>query len=280
MSRPQVTKDLLDEFRSRFHRIRALSHKLTYFPGTYTPSIAPVTFVIGFPRSGTTWITSLVSEVLGLPYVEASLTPLFGPCVYHGHERAKEKYDRAVYVLRDGRDIMVSLYFHLWSGTAAGVASPEQMDRWYGDPEDPEDVAARMPEFIEDQMNDPHGRHPNWPEHVRSYFETQNRDMCLIRYEDMLKEPIEELKNALESSFVDELDREWVERAVRKYDFERTSGRSRGEEEKDAFQRKGVSGDWRNYFNSEAAETFDQYAGDTLVKAGYESSRSWIDTVG
>ena len=40
--------------------------------------------------------------------------------------------------------------------------------------------------------------------------------------------------------------------------------------------RKGIVGDWKNYFNKEAREIFNHYAGDQLIKLGYEKDRSWV----
>ena len=44
-----------------------------------------------------------------------------------------------------------------------------------------------------------------------------------------------------------------------------------------SFLRKGVAGDWKNKFNKEAAMIFDHYAGDMLIKLGYETDHNWIN---
>jgi hypothetical protein len=43
-----------------------------------------------------------------------------------------------------------------------------------------------------------------------------------------------------------------------------------------SFLRKGVAGDWKNKFDNRACETFDYFAGDKLVKMGYETDRNWV----
>ena len=50
-----------------------------------------------------------------------------------------------------------------------------------------------------------------------------------------------------------------------------SKGRSRGEEDPTSFFRKGVSGDWRSAFTERDEKTFEQEAGDLLVKLGYET---------
>lgn len=63
---------------------------------------------------------------------------------------------------------------------------------------------------------------------------------------------------------------------VEKWSFETQAQRRKGEEKKGSFLRKGVVGDWRNYFTLEAAQTFDRLGGDTLIKLGYEKDRVWV----
>lgn len=47
-------------------------------------------------------------------------------------------------------------------------------------------------------------------------------------------------------------------------------------EDPNKFYRKGITGDWKNYFTKEVAEIFDQEAGEMLKAFGYEEDNSWI----
>ena len=64
-----------------------------------------------------------------------------------------------------------------------------------------------------------------------------------------------------------------------KHSFESKSGRKPGQEKKDSFLRKGVVGDWRNYFNEECVIAFknekERRWNRLLVEMGYESSLDW-----
>ena len=40
-------------------------------------------------------------------------------------------------------------------------------------------------------------------------------------------------------------------------------------------ERKGVSGDWRNYFTDRIAKAVKQWYGSLLVAAGYEKGFNW-----
>ena len=54
-----------------------------------------------------------------------------------------------------------------------------------------------------------------------------------------------------------------------------TGGRQRGNEDVESHYRKGVAGDWANYFTAEHVDAFNEQFGDLLVKLGYEENRQW-----
>jgi hypothetical protein len=61
-----------------------------------------------------------------------------------------------------------------------------------------------------------------------------------------------------------------------KYSFKNQARRDPGEEKKSSFLRKGIAGDWRNYFNKETRAVFQEYAGKELIRLGYEKDDSWV----
>ena len=52
-------------------------------------------------------------------------------------------------------------------------------------------------------------------------------------------------------------------------------GRSRGDENKDSHYRKGVAGDWKNYFNEAHKDFFKRQFGDLVVQLGYATDNQW-----
>lgn len=52
-------------------------------------------------------------------------------------------------------------------------------------------------------------------------------------------------------------------------------GRKKGEEDKKSHYRKGVSGDWKNYFAEMHKEEFKKHYGEGLIRLGYESGNKW-----
>jgi len=67
--------------------------------------------VTEYPKSGGTWFSEMISEYLGLPFPRNRL-PKLQSCILHGHYRYFPTMKDVFVVFRDGRDVMVSFYFH------------------------------------------------------------------------------------------------------------------------------------------------------------------------
>ena len=52
-------------------------------------------------------------------------------------------------------------------------------------------------------------------------------------------------------------------------------GRSPGQTNEKSHYRKGVAGDWRNYFGPKHIDVFKERFGDLLIQLGYETDTSW-----
>ena len=66
---------------------------------------------------------------------------------------------------------------------------------------------------------------------------------------------------------------------VLRFSFEKQAGRIPGQGDPNSLMRKGIVGDWRNWFTREAGEVFDHYCGETLVRLGYEADRKWFENL-
>jgi hypothetical protein len=51
--------------------------------------------------------------------------------------------------------------------------------------------------------------------------------------------------------------------------------RKPGEADTASHFRKGITGDWQNYFNKAHRQRFKELAGDWLVEMGYETGLDW-----
>lgn len=235
--------------------------------------------IVEYPKSGGTWMTQLVSDYLDL-YYPRNVIPKFKKSVIHAHYLYSDHFNKIIFVTRDGRDIMVSYYFHLLIGNDRSSNSITNHFRKKMPFSDYENVEKNLPSFITYLHTDylkRFNRH-SWSEFVTSY--QKNRDkVCIIQYEDILKDTQKELIRALEFVGEQEINEDKLLKTINKFSFKTQTNRKPGEENSKSFLRKGISGDWKNYFTKQSAEVFNKYAGKTLINLGYEKDSSWINNL-
>lgn len=252
----------------------ALSHKITMQIGARYGSSFPMHFVCGYPRSGTTWFSELLADYLNLPRPRHYILPLGFSCVVHTHVPASHRLSDCFYVLRDGRDCLVSAYFKLVKNMAEDenyVYSDLYNDLFEGSFDDPR---KNIELYIDHLFT--HRKH-HWGRHVKGWLDKQQQhpnQIVIARYEDLVQDTKAAFSQVLHNKY-GEVREEFVESAVERQKFERQI--KRAEEQHRTFLRKGKSGDWRNWFTAETARIFDQYAGDVLIQAGYEQDHNWVD---
>lgn len=234
-----------------------------------------------YPKSGGTWLARMLGDYLALPFPREYRLPIAMPAILHNHWASPPNSTRTVYIYRDGRDVMVSMYFHIMRSMARDAGIHDRILRSrYRNIISPnlslDEVKARMPDFIEYELNRPCGCALPWPAHVEQWTNTE--DVALVSYELLLADPFSVLEGILERYDV-EVDETRLRETVERESFKRQSGRSPGQEDRAAFLRKGIAGDWKNYFTEEAAATFDLLAGTTLRRLGYEEGSEWVGHV-
>ncbi len=260
--------------------IRTASHYVTWLLGTRFPKSRPLVFVVGYPKSGTTWVCQLAADYLQLPFPRFSLLPVGCAAVVHGHERVWKSYRQGVYVLRDGRDALVSMYFAESASIPEGDHPPmtHRQRRLFPGLVNKANVRDNIARFVERQMEKPHAARANWADHVRSYYEVKNPNVALMRYEDLLGDGEAALARTMSELTGEDADLEQVRGALARYSFNRQATRRSGREGS-SFLRKARAGDWKNHFTREAAQIFDRYCGNMLIETGYERDHSWVDAL-
>jgi lipopolysaccharide transport system ATP-binding protein len=103
-----------------------------------------------------------------------------------------------------------------------------------------------------------------------------NANEPLLRYEVLLKNDLEILKDIIIKQAGMQISTQTLEDAIISSRFESvTGGRHLGQEDLKAHERKGIAGDWKNHFSSRVKDEFKQQFGALLIKAGYEKYKSW-----
>jgi len=221
-------------------------------------------FVAGYPKSGNTWFQNLVCSVNFGVYPEFTPDKLIHDLVpdvhaksyykryeaqtfFKTHHLPKEEYRRVIYLLRDGRDVMVS-YFHMMNALRRGNTT-------------------NLFEFIRDQGK----LFPSkWHEHVEAWLSNPyNAEMITIKYEDLKTNPLREMKRFCEFVHLDRSE-EFIRGAIERCSFENMRRQERTAWPSDKpFVRRGEIGSFRDEMPPDALRLFLSEAGQTLLKAGY-----------
>jgi hypothetical protein len=232
----------------------------------------PLYIVTEYPKSGGTWFSQMVSEYLRLPFPRNQI-PKMRSSIMHGHYLYFPTMKNVFVVLRDGRDIMVSFYFHSYFKNELFNHALVDRMRMKLPFNDYNNVEKNLPQFIDYKFTKKWPPRFTWSQFVDNWID---RDVSIVKYEELLQNPILSVSRAIEKVIKTKVNYASISRIVEKYSFKSLSKRTSGSENRSSFLRKGISGDWKNYFNKESCELFDYYAGDQLIKLGYEKDRSWV----
>lgn len=98
----------------------------------------------------------------------------------------------------------------------------------------------------------------------------------LIHYEDLLTNDFEILEPVLIEKCRLPITQSKLKEAILASRFEAiTKGRRRGQEDVTSHCRKGVQGDWKNYFDDNIKKAFKNRYQDLLIHTGYEKNNDW-----
>ncbi len=101
-------------------------------------------------------------------------------------------------------------------------------------------------------------------EYLDGFRQKYPEQLLWVRYEDLKEDLARELNRMFHFLGVD-CDRDVLNVVVQLTDFKRMKKKA-----SDSFFRKGLVGDWRNYFTDADLKLFNELAGDTLRRMGYE----------
>lgn len=230
-------------------------------------------YVVGAPRSGTNWMCRLISSCVNIPIMEPwnEIMMVTGRRVFHLHRffLMRRVKNRVVYLIRDGRDVVVSYYFQICSmpvGSKLKNIIADQLPC----PLEIKYIRENLPAFI------------IWwsrcciasVDYRTHLLKAEELGFMFTRFEDLKMDTV----NVLHRIFLflgEKVDSDQMVKSV----YENDISKLKKESPDSTFLRKGEIGDWKNYFCRDAAQNFDQYAGDLLIKFGYESNCEWVRNV-
>jgi hypothetical protein len=237
-------------------------------------------FIVSYPRSGNTWTRFLIGNLLNpdepitfanvesrVPEIYFSsdrrLLSLAKPRILKSHEYFDPRYKKTIYIVRDPRDVALSLYHYSIKRRDIPDAYP---------------VEEFVPRFVAGEFFEDFG---SWKEHVLSWHATRKdtRGFLFLRYEDLLADTARELTKIASALQLDPA-REKLERVVELS----SAAHMRNLEKKHSaewkltkntrqdipFIREANSGGWRNKLPAIAVRTIEQAWGSTMKELGYD----------
>ena len=171
---------------------------------------------------------------------------------------------KIIQLIRDGRDVLTSGTFD-WI-----LKDSHGSDRFWFFVKQKEGMELKR--FFDHQVICKWAQ--NWNETVE-IFETEPPSLR-IEYEDMKKDQSAELCKIFKLLGVDDSP-DIARVASEKVTFKNTTGRESGDMDSTAKARKGMVGDWKNYFTHIDGKIFHAIAGPQLMTNGYESDPQWFE---
>jgi hypothetical protein len=238
------------------------------------------TFITSYPRSGNTWTRFLLANLLhpdrSITFANIeSLIPdatvvssraikrVPRPRLIKSHEYFDPRYQRLIYLVRDPRDVALSLYH--------ARRKYRSIDDGYS-----------VEQFVSERFL-PGDLDVSWGEHVGSWVATRMNDpaFLLVRYEDLRQDTIRELRrmavflgaSADTSALTQAVEKSSAERLrqLEKAEHELWPG-TKGKRADVPFIGEAVAGGWKQRLPKSSATLIESTWGQLMNTLGYETS--------
>jgi lipopolysaccharide transport system ATP-binding protein len=168
---------------------------------------------------------------------------------------------RCFVVIRDLRDTLISLYFSTKKSHDLIVERLSRI-RQRLDSENEEDGLIYLMHQV---LHESAAIQSSW---------LGSPNVLLLRYEDILGNEHTFFEKLVEYCQIN-IHRERLQDIIQYNLFEVVTGRKRGEQDVNAHLRRGIAGDWRNYFTGRVKAEFKKQYGKLLIDTGYEKDLNW-----
>ena len=256
-------------------------------------------YIIGFPKSGNTWLSRLVSQILDSKIEVNSIEDRLNNSENGNRDDSSQfvihkihyidnikRLDkgRKIYIVRDPRDVFISGFYHNHRkynniSPKAGVVIKHLFNyelklltrNWSGSIKDR--ISARFMDiariiFLKKRL-------PlvgNWSEHF--LFWSNFKNISIIRYEDLLDNPEACLCQILEEQNLP-YDIETVRKAIdsQSFDKKRESFQKQGDSLNANFMRKGKKEGWKDDLTPEQVDYIEHHHHDVMLRLSYISNK-------
>lgn len=201
-------------------------------------------------------------------YLEPSKNCIITPLYMHYNDFkviSKNKKFKAFYVFRDPRDLVVSRYFsNKFSHASDDYITKERAKLNFMSEDEGLTYMITLMKSMDDYFSS-----------MIEWNNSNNSNILLCRYEDFIGvNQFDEFKKLFQFLNL-EISDSALNELLNKNSFQKLSGRESGNENKNSHYRKGISGDWKNYFKDQHKILFKEIFGNQLIKLGYEKNNEW-----
>lgn len=237
--------------------------------------------VASYPRSGNTWLRFLLTRILtgksagfdnvnsviaeiGIHKDALPLLPGTGRLI-KTHELYRPTYKRAIYLIRDVRDVLLSQYSR---ENELGLV-------WWAN------FDGYIKAFLEGTIN---GFGP-WQEHIPQWLDSplaKRGDLLAVKFADMRRNTQETLERVVDFLGF-EVQPEVIAEAIADNTVEKMRAREersqtlhKSTREEGRFVRKGAVMGWREKLTEPQLELIEQYAGETMARMGFPSWKTVV----
>jgi hypothetical protein len=228
-----------------------------------------------FPKSGGSWIGSMLGDLLEVPRRDIYMTEKFDLFDIYKHPWYSDAKDLTIprqaivkshelpnsdlinfdatyiHLIRDGRDVVVSKWFY-------------EKDFYVKN-----EITSSFDKEFDDYVIEIASK---WANYVEQW---SAQSILTARYEDFLTDPVQSLKRLLYSMTKKNYTEERISESISRFSKENFKASLSTLFKHNTFVRKGISGDWKNYFSRKNIDSFKAAAGHTLVTLNYEQNMDW-----
>lgn len=230
----------------------------------------------GHHRSASTWILNILTSVADALHLSVTRFHEIDPGRSQGLDLVADVNARwehrhafddwlGFHVIRDPRDIVVSAYFSHMYSHPSGDWLDEQRQR-LRQVDQHEGIKLSI-DFRENQFQE-----------MAAWGYGEDHRIYETKFEVITQHTLPEFKRIFRflGLFPQHIGEETLSEILYQHRFEKlTEGRKPGEEDPHHHYRKGVAGDWKQYFNEENKAYFKENWGELLIRLGYEEDQTW-----
>lgn len=242
-------------------------HTARYAHQKLNPLLFETVSVNEYPKSGGTWICRMLRDVTGWRF-DDNVIPRPGKSIVKYH-RMPLNVERQIAIVRDPRDVFVSLYFHSRAVFQDDPFNSAIVDATRSVLDEHKDESSQIAAFVDRLLSDPIYPRFAWHEFYQYHLD---RGTPVFRYEDFREDPENALVKLLGEVGI-KVAPERLSEVVEQHSIDKILARREAENSDGGkganFVRRGKVGGFHDYLDEKLISRIEQAEGTVMAKFGY-----------